>query len=145
MRTGVRVRYDWKAYFQKFSEVHGGDPVVYGGRLLFRDAWMYSSSDYSGPEYSPPEDEKERKALVRFYWMRRRAIIRNEMTDIRNQIRQVGDEQHRRSATLQQTVRYFDTDTKKMQTLRGPADTSWAQDRLLKLTDLLKECEEALA
>lgn len=115
------VQLDWRAYFEEFSEIHGRNPIVHGGRLLFPDGWMYSMNDYRGPEYPPPEEERTHRALVRTYWLRRRAIISSELEDVNRLIEALEVEQDVRSAPLQQVVRYYDRDTRTYKTRRGPA------------------------
>lgn len=62
------VEIDWVAYFRAFSEAHGGSPVQWGKKLLFRDGWSYSGLNHHGPEWRPPEDEGELKGMKVLYW-----------------------------------------------------------------------------
>lgn len=74
-----RVAIDWRAYFRAFCEAHGGDPVPFRGRLLFRDAWTYSSTDYRGPEWPPPDDPAP---WIRAYWLIRIKLARMELRTV---------------------------------------------------------------
>lgn len=100
----VSVRLDWRAYFREFSALHGGDPVIYKGRLLFADGWTYSASDYQGPEWPPPDDPKALANLQRWYWGRRRTIVRHELFTLRESLLSLETAQRNRSAPLQQIV-----------------------------------------
>lgn len=68
MQKDTPIKLNWRAYFQEFDQAHGGDPVVYGGRLLYPDGWRYALKDYAGPEWPPPEDEEELARLQYAYW-----------------------------------------------------------------------------
>lgn len=102
----------WREYFQRFCEAHGRWPVQYMGRLLFRDGWMYSSSDYKGPEWAPPEDPLNLLRLRHIYWTRRRSIVADEHERLITTARVLADSQAARSARLPiyQTARYQETD-----------------------------------
>jgi len=68
---------DWKAYYQRFREEHGHG-VEYKDRVLFADGWMYSLTDYKGPEYHPPNDVQQLRHLQLNYWTIRLKIVSDE-------------------------------------------------------------------
>lgn len=104
----VRVRLDWRAYFEDFSKQHGGNPVEFHGRQLFQDGWQYSLQYYHGPEWSPPSDPRELTYLKISYWRERRRIVREQHYNLQEAI--VGLEQliATRSADIFQRVRVVD-------------------------------------
>lgn len=69
----------WDDYFKDFCDRHGKFPLMFQGRLLFEDGWMYSAVDHKGPKWPPPEDERERHRLMRSYWKMRRNAIKREL------------------------------------------------------------------
>jgi len=73
------ITLDWRAYFLDFMRVHGGDPVENEGLLLFQDGYRYSTSDYQGPEYRPPDEPHELYRLQVIYWAKRARMLRNEI------------------------------------------------------------------
>lgn len=74
------ITLDWRAYFLDFMRVHGSDPVENEGHLLFKDGYRYSTTDYQGPEYRPPDDPRELFRLQRLYWGKRAKMLRNEVS-----------------------------------------------------------------
>src|SRR5437870_10521119 len=52
----LQIKLDWREHFRRWCELHGGNPVEVGGRLLAPDGWGYSATSYGGPEYPPPTD-----------------------------------------------------------------------------------------
>ena len=38
---------NWRDYYLGFDRLHGGAPVIYGGRQLYRTGAMYSLTDYA--------------------------------------------------------------------------------------------------
>lgn len=101
-RPALSVKLDWKAYYKDFERLHGGDPVVYCGRLLFQDGWTHSATDYRGPEWPPPGDPKAYAALLEAYWTIRRSILQDEERKIVPGLRSLREAQHNRSAQIQQ-------------------------------------------
>src|SRR5688572_21181579 len=145
--TPERRRYstttiDWRAYFYAFCEAHGKHPVQWKGRLLFLDGWMYSSTDYRGPEYPPPDDPRKLRHLKRMYWTQRRFAVKFTVNDVAARLEAIESQQDGRSAPLQQTTRYWDDDLKKWQVVKGPVDTAMLKARLRFLQDDLVVCEQ---
>lgn len=95
---------DWRAYFKRFCEQHGGNPVSHGGRLLFGDGWSYSSTDYMGPEWSPPTDPDELRVLLTAYWTRRRLIVKAEYDALAKTFDGLKRDAAVRSVPLQQRI-----------------------------------------
>jgi hypothetical protein len=105
----VDIRPDWRAYFRSFHEQHEGlthPPMHYRGRLLYSDGWTYSSTDYAGPEWAPPEDKDELHAMQLWYWSRRRWRILANIRDIRKELDAIKTVSSMHSAPLQQNVFY---------------------------------------
>jgi len=113
--NGIVIRIDWKAYYLKFVEQHGGFPVHYLGRLLFRDGWMYSATDHKGPEWNPLYDNEGKEVppeklieLKVAYWSLRLKSLRlahRELVQAFDSLKQL---QLSRSAPMQHTVTYVD-------------------------------------
>lgn len=108
------VQVDWRAYFIKFCEVHGGDPVpvMKRTRWLFRDGWMYSFKDYMGPEY-PPEPNLVLR-LQRLYWLTRRSMLTGERKQLDILKAKWATAQDQYSAPLQVVMHYYDEDNKQV-------------------------------
>ena len=103
-RRRIRIRLDWKAYFVAFCQEHGEGPLFHRGRLLFRDGWTYSSTDYKGPEWPPPEDEEELLKLLLTYWTLRRSAVKKELVSEAIKLAQLKEATMVRSAPLQQSI-----------------------------------------
>lgn len=104
-----RIKLDWKAYFLEFCQKHG-EPVQWKGRLLFRDGWMYSASDYGGPETPPPKDFDELDQLCLSYWLVRRSTLLRRLSDLLQERRTLSIAQSDRSVPLQVLVRREEED-----------------------------------
>lgn len=96
-----RVRLDWRAYFARFCEAHGNNPVEHGGRLLFADGWRYSMTDHAGPEWPPPSGA-DFKELQRAYWNKRLALVEVERGRLQRTIGELQQLQDQRRVPLQQ-------------------------------------------
>ncbi len=142
---GVRINLSAKAYWLKFKEVHGGDPVPYNGRLLFQDGWTHSSTDYNGPEYPPPKDKKELQQLRVKYWQIRRACILREKRALAAQIERLERVQESKSAPLQQTSVVLDEDTGHKSLQVEDLDLEPLKGRLSWLEDDAKVCQEMIS
>jgi hypothetical protein len=140
----AKITLDWRAYFLTFCEKHGRNPIQYRGRLLFMDGWMYSATAYEGPEWPPPVLESESKALIREYWLRRKAIISAERSALAKEIRDLEVAQETHSAALQQIVIYYDPDIKKLRSRRGPLDIGVLRQRMILLEQDVLNCAEHL-
>ncbi len=104
----LKTRLDWKAYYKLFSETHGGFPIIYKGRQLFSDGWMYALQDYGGPEWPPPTDLKELCTLQSVYWYTRWNRARNELIVLRQQFDALKGLQETKNCQLQQIVTTID-------------------------------------
>lgn len=100
----VRVRLDWKKYFQSFSEKHGGNPVMVDGRQVFEDGWQYGMR-YQGPEWKPPADNKKFIELMTKYWTIRRKIVDDQAFHLRDEIHVLEQSIRERDATLHFMIR----------------------------------------
>lgn len=111
----LRLQLDWKAYYKRFSELHGGYPIVYKGRQLFHDGWGYSTTDYAGPEYPPPKDPVELVKLQKVYWYTRWNRAKNELLMLEQRYSALKGLQSDKSAPLQQVVTIQNEETKKLE------------------------------
>lgn len=148
---GLTVELDWRAYFVEFCRLHGGDPVRYKERLLlFRDGWTYAAHDHRGPEWPPPKDRAELRALRRAYWLRRRATVLQQASRLERQIASVREAAATRSAPLmmrlrRRTTREVDGVAKRViDKTDGPLDLRLAEERLRLMREALAECEAQL-
>jgi hypothetical protein len=140
-----KLRLDWKAYFDRFVEVHG-EPVEHDGYLLFSDGWRYSSLRYSGPEYPPPSDKRRLRSYRRNYWEKMLAKLTKEAHEIRQQLNGLEDWNNCTSLPLQQRV-LVPQEGKEKATWSDPVDMDLGMLRH-QLDDLeyyMKECETQLA
>ncbi len=110
----LKVKLDWKAYYLKFSEMHGGWPIIYKGRQLFSDGWTYSLTDYAGPEWEPPTEPKELKTLRTVYWYTRLNRAKNELLVVAARRAALKNLQENKSAPLQQVIVSKDDETGKV-------------------------------
>lgn len=147
------VQIDWRSYFYEFCKVHGNSPVPHPydptgakppTRLLFEDGWTYSSTDYRGPEYPPPEDPRDLRELLTTYWRVRYAILNNECTRLKNTILGLQTLQSTKSAPLQQISKHLDPDTGGVVQERMTVDFQGLQEQL-ELTEAdLENAEQKL-
>ncbi len=134
------IELDWEQYFRTFCEAHGRYPVMYGGMLLFPDGWMYSSTDYEGPEYPPPKDNPTAlKALSLHYWQRRYEIVSGQYNELRRIVTGLEQLQLARSSALQQRISYRD-DEGKLVNSATPLDMDSLSIRLSWLKDDTTQC-----
>jgi len=139
----LRVDLDWEAYYVAFKEIHG-DPVKYGEKLLFADGWMYSSTDPAGPEYRPPDDIVELRALQLRYWTERRRTVVSERNYLRNLTHSLEALQKEKSAPLQRRVVTVNEDGKMVDSVVPLDIESIRMTRLLWLEGDVEECEKKL-
>lgn len=140
-----RVRLNWRAYFEQFCEVHGGDPVEHRGRLLFRNGWTHSSTDYAGPEWEPPEDPRELQKLRVAYWAKRRSMVKHELFGLQIQLGGLQALAKEKCCPLKQVVAALDehgNETNRVETRL--LDLSRLRGRIGWLEADLKECGEQL-
>lgn len=140
-----RIVRDWKAYFHKFMEVHG-EPIKCDGRLLFGDGWGYSSTDYQGPEFPPPDDPKELRAIRLQYWTKQHAKLAAEQKALRDQIQTLTDWSATRSLPLQERRSYPIEEGSRVYKWGKPEDMdlSGRKSKLADLDHLVAEAREEL-
>lgn len=137
---------NWRAYYGRFKQAHGGDPVVFKGRLLFQDGWIYSSTDYKGPEWGPPEDPKELCLLKVCYWRQRRHRVRVELEHTRDVLTELMELQRTKSVALQQSYASIDEETGKRKVHSRDLDLSdIRKGRALWLEQDLVECDARIS
>jgi hypothetical protein len=134
------VELDWRAYFDEFVALHGGDPVFHAetGRLLFRDGWMYAPRDYQGPEWGPPTEPRVFLRLTLDYWNERGRLLTIQRTRLSEAIRELDDIQRNRSAALRARVVTVDDNGKRVMT-SAPIDIPLMRVRLQQLEDDLAQ------
>lgn len=144
---------NWREYFKEFSNLHGGNPVLYrqdkesgkGGYYLFPDGWMYGR-EASGPEMAPPATVRLR--LIKDYWTIRYQIVREELYLKANEFRDLVRLQASRSAPLvmPQAVKVENDDGivigKKI--VNQTIDFEILLYRIKELSQALVECKERL-
>jgi len=140
-----KVKLDWKAYYKEFRLEHGDYPVIFKGMILFRDGWMYSKTDYAGPEFPPPEDEADLKSLQLAYWNSRRQVVRLELIPLERTVDSLLQFQSAKSCRLQQKVIEFDDETQKDVTNTVELDITIFEGRLDWLRKDLEDCERNIA
>jgi len=146
---------NWQEYYARFSEIHGGEPIIYqqdretgrGGYLLFSDGWMYARSDPSGPEY-PPENDEDAIAKIKHYWRYRQAITHRAYKQAKEGLHQLVRLQQNKSAPLQlieQTI-VEDEDGKRTgsRNITVSVDFQTELDKLRGLWYDLQRCKEKL-
>lgn len=129
---------DWKAYFIEFCRVHG-EPVEHEGRLLFRDGWTYSRTDYQGPEWPPPADHAELDGLVRRYWQLRLSTVKTALENLLAKRKELTDLKAVKSLPLQQVT----TDPEGRRAYKR-LDTAGLDTRIGWLAEDVAECETRL-
>jgi hypothetical protein len=139
------VRLDWRAYFEQFKELHG-EPMRAGGRQLFPDGWMYSLTDYGGPEWPPPDDPAVLKRLQTLYWRLRRRQATQQLAWLGQQVEGLKELQRVKSAPLQQRQVRRDDVGGVVETTVATVDLnlSGLEQRLAWLEEDLAVCEQKL-
>lgn len=138
-----KIVLDWKAYYEVFEQIHG-TPVKFNGRFLYRDGWTHSMTDYAGPEWAPPDDEKEKALLIRAYYRRRVPQLREERDILKNQVLSIKEMQSHLSAPLQQRVRYYSEERGSYVIDNATVDTEPLEARIRNLEEEIRECESRL-
>lgn len=134
----------WPEYFKQFCQLHGGNPLMFGGVLLFQDGWTHSAHDHAGPEWPPPEDKEECRQLIRQYWLRRRAVVTYEYEQLLRHVERLEELQRHRQAPLQQVVQWLNTEDKRWQKDIGPLDLTAMKGRIEWLREDVQVCEDKL-
>lgn len=140
----LHIQLDWQAYFKRFCEAHGGEPLEYKGRLLFRDGWQYSNSDYAGPEFAPPIDLAACLALRVTYWRRRREAVALELYELENSYQGLQQLQAKLTAPLQCTIRY-ENDEGKSELRTEDINFEMMAERLSWLRSDIQDCNTHLS
>ena len=144
MGTKGKLRLDWKAYFDRFVEVHG-EPVEFDGYLLFQDGWRYSPLKYSGPEYPPPKDPRLVKSYKMHYWKGMLKKLNAEAHEVRQQLQGLKDWGKCTSLPLQQRI-LVPSEGKERATWGNPEDLNLGilEHQLDDLEYYIAECETQL-
>jgi hypothetical protein len=83
LRDRVGPVVDWRATFQEFNRIHGGEPVTVDGQLLYEDCWRWSSAvSHMGRAIPPPSDVARLLAEKRCYWSVRRETLMKQIMHV---------------------------------------------------------------
>lgn len=104
-----QVRLSAVHYWQRFKRAHGV-PVLHRGRCLFPDGWTHSSSDFNGPEWPPPDDQKELQGLQLAYWAIRSKQVRQALRKAQVELDALRQQQQVKSVPLQVVRQRVDKD-----------------------------------
>lgn len=152
--SNLEIQLDWDAYWKRFQEAHGGDPVLFEGRMLFRDAWTYSATDPMGPEWMPPKQMDRTIYLMKCYWKIRKAFIENETRALKYQIDGLKALSRGRTIPLQQVVNvkngeqatlksiFTSIPTKDLDLLPLQSRLDFMKENLLECIDTLQSLDE---
>ena len=139
-RRLLNFKLDWQAYFRRFAGHHGGrhgNGVEISGRLVFEDGWAYSATSYQGPEWRPPADPAELRALLAAYWRERRGIVADELKLLVAGREALKDSLVKLSLPLMRRVRRYDE-------TKSHGDPGWCYYDAVPLEDLA-EFDERIA
>lgn len=142
----LKVKLSWRKYWEKFKEEHG-DPIEYNGYCLFEDGWRYALSDPAGPEYPPPENEKECLSLRIKYYELRLKMVESEYRMLLSDIKNLELLQQRFSLPLQQRTHYSERieGETKIRTEYFELDLQQIKEGRLKwLEEDIEECKSNL-
>lgn len=137
-----KIVLDWRAYFVSFCQVHG-EPVHYQDLLLFRDGWRYSSREYEGPEYPPPENPTELDRMVVTYWLTRMRAVEEQVNKLKFDLKNVERLTQLKSLPLYQVVVAEDEAGKQRRGYRK-VDTGPLRERIKWMVKDIRECVERL-
>lgn len=146
-RSKGKIRLDWRAYFYQFLETHG-EHVEDEGLLLFSDGWRYSSTEYYGPEYPPPENRKTLRRLQQVYWTKLRDKYRKEHRELELRLESLLSAEAAMSLPLQQRTLIPETNGQGLTVYRKSEatdlDLSILEHQFDNLALLISECNEQL-
>lgn len=141
---------DWRAYYRKFSEQHGGNPLQWQGWMLFPDGWRYSGTDHRGPE-APPQSEEHARHLKTIYWKLRLASVSKEHRQLSSALLGLEQSQRVYSAPLQQRITMdqpakneFGDDIVRKVPGSKDLDLGDLRARIAWLTEDIEECNKML-
>ena len=139
----MKIKLDWRAYFEGFCEQHG-KPVNHAGRLLFPDGWTYSRTDHRGPEWSPPTDPVHLEELRQAYWRARLERAESDLGDVSRLCENLSEMARDRSAPLKTGVRVFDEESGRYRRGVSDVDLSALEDEVAMLREEVEECKSQL-
>lgn len=134
------IEIDWEQYFQDFCEKHGKYPIMYKGTYLFPDGWRYSSTDFAGPEWQPPMDEKELAELKLYYYNRRYNIIEQELAATQITLENITNLQRVKDVPLKQRILVHDEESGLVRSEVRTIDTLMIEKRIKWLVEDKNEC-----
>lgn len=137
----MKLRINEKENYYTFYQLHGGEPVVYGNLLLFRDGWTYSRNSYAGPAFPPPQDMRN---LITKYWTIRKKALTEEHARLFN----VFDAARKMAESTRQDVALeayiVERDEQGTRKTWSPISISEVQEKLNTLKAEIAECERNL-
>ena len=137
------IHLDWREYYKGFEKRHG-EPILWKGRLLFRDGWQYSSTDYAGPEWEPPTDPVLLHEVQYLYWQERLKLVSTECEQLEMQLKGLVNLQQAKSLPLVRKVKRWDPDSNSMKVDREEVSPDIFKGRLDWLHADIEECNEQL-
>lgn len=138
----VDFQIDWPEYFKEFCRLHG-DPVQARGRLLFADGWMYSATDYAGPEYPPPEEPDKLLDLRREYW-EEALKLRKQMHQQMFRVYEGAENVVNSRSAIVSRVAYREDENGKRRRVAEPIDLVELKEIVESLAADVKTCEQEL-
>ncbi len=110
--------------------------------MLFRDGWMYSLTDFEGPEWGPPANHRELDELVAVYWSTRRGKLVPLLASLVHRLQQLRDMSLPHSLPVQQVV-VVDTREGKRRGYQ-PLSTRPLEEKIGWVRRDIEECDERL-
>ena len=146
--TPIRVEIDWVGYYRDFEDKHRGTtgPILADKVwLLFPDGWRHHAFDYRGPEVPPPDDPRELRKLLTFYWETLEEISRREKGKLDDQVENLERIRDGLSGDLKCKVVNFDEGKQMFVSETRDLTVDVWEGRLIWLRLTLDECERRLA
>lgn len=138
----VDFQIDWPEYFKEFCRLHG-DPVQARGRLLFADGWMYSATDYAGPEYPPPVEPDKLEDLQRTFW-EENLKIRRQMYQKALYVHEGAENVVNSRSAIVSRVAHREDENGKRRRVAEPIDLVELKEIVDSLAADVKTCEQEL-
>lgn len=143
-RRLLNWKLDWRAYFRRFCQEHGGNPVDLGDKIVLPDGWSYSRTRYEGPEWPPPP-EPQLSALMTRYWTERRGIVSQELKHLTFARTDLRDAMAARSAPLIRRAGVKDEATGERRWQSEELTLDAIDERIKWLVDDVALCDAELA
>lgn len=135
-----RIRLSWRAYYERFKEVHG-QPVLYREKLLFPDGWTYSTDSYAGPEYPPPKDHERLVKLGEVYWRTKLKVLKALRLETRQRLDGLRSVQSTKAIPLRHLQPKYDEEGKMAGTETVELDLPALGARVDQIDLDIQDCE----